>query len=118
LEPVINDEVLLQWIKSCIEEGRYFFTDHALNTHPPIEGFRPQDVLEAIGRSVIVERRDIEFRCLLCGEATALEERSEFVGSFIHCAVQWDEIQRVLIITMYRPRVSEWLSPFRRRKRS
>jgi hypothetical protein len=110
--------LLLQWIGSCIEEGRYFFTDHALRTHPPVEGFRPQDAVEAIRRGEIIERRDVEFRCLLCGEATALEERSEFLGSFIHSAIQWDEVQRIVVITMYRPRTSEWSSPFTRRKRS
>lgn len=87
-------------------------------THPPVEGFRPQDALEAIRKGVIIERRDVEFRCLLCGEASAIEERVEFLGSFIHCAIQWDEVQRVIIITMYRPRPSEWSSPFSRRKRS
>lgn len=112
---MISDELLLQWIRTCISEGRFHFTQHALTHHPMAEGFTARQVLEAIEHGSIIERRDAEGRCLVCGKAAGLAVEPAFITTYLHCVVQWDDERQVVIITMYRPKSAEWQNPFTRR---
>jgi len=112
---IINDELLLQWIATCVAEGRYFFTTHALTKHPAVEGFTARHAIEALRRGTIISRRDDESRCVVCGEAEGVRLDPAYLARYIHCVVQWDNVTRVVIITMYRPKASEWKNPFTRR---
>ncbi len=112
----INNELLLAWIQTCIEEGRYHFTDHALTKHTMEDGFTPRQALEAIQRGTVIERRDDECRCLLCGEASGLRLDPKFVTTYIHSVIRWDSVREVVVITMYRPKSTEWQNQFTRRR--
>lgn len=114
---VIPDELLLKWIRECIRSGRYHFTVHALEKHPLAEGFVARDALVAIDRGTIVEQREDECRCLICGDVPHLSSSSEFVANYLHCLVQWDYTDGVVIITIYRPRTNQWVNQFQRRRK-
>jgi hypothetical protein len=79
-----------------------------LQKHPVEEGFTARNALEALRNGEIVERRDDDHRCLICGVAFDLEQRPEFIATYIHCVVQWSQVENVIIITMYRPKRSDW----------
>lgn len=111
----INNELLLQWIRACIDDGRYYFTDHALTEHTVVERFTPRQAIEAIARGTIISRRDDASRCIVCGESPELDPDPACITTYIHCVVQWNELQRVVIITMYRPKSTEWKNQFTRR---
>ncbi len=80
-----------------------------------MEGFRPQDAVTAILNGSIIERRLDHARCLICGRADGIRDDRRFHGDFIHCAIRYDNITRLIVITMYRPRVDVWEHTFRRR---
>jgi hypothetical protein len=111
----INNELLLQWIRACIEDGRYYFTDQALTEHTVVERFTPRQAIAAIARGTIISRRDDASRCLICGESPELDPDPTYITTYIHCVVQWNELERVVIITMYRPKSTEWKNQFTRR---
>lgn len=58
------------------------------------EGFTASDALQALRIGEIIERRDDERRCLICGIALRIEERSDFIGKYIHCVVQWNQVEK------------------------
>lgn len=111
-----GDDLLLAYIKEAINNGRYFFTTHALTNHPPMEGFTERDALESIENGSIIEHREGESRCLISGPATSLEQSHEYITNYIHCVCRYDSITRIVIVTMYRPSSNEWINPFSRRK--
>jgi len=113
----MNDALLLQWIQQCIANERFHFNEHALTKHTVTEGFRARHAIEAIERGTIIERRDSESRCLVCGEATGLKISSDYVGDYIHCSIEWSYVDGVVSITMYRPMSSEWVNQFTRRRK-
>ena len=63
----------------------------------------------------MIERRDSEGRCLVSGEAPGVKLDPAYVTTAIHCVVRWDSVNQIVIITMYRPKSSEWLNQFKRR---
>jgi hypothetical protein len=113
---VINDDVLLGWIRSCIEAGQYHFTDHAMTKHPRDEGFALRDAITAIQNGEIVSRRDEEARCLVCGHVPGLALSPDYVATYLHCSIQWDYGDGVVIITVYRPSSGEWINHRTRRR--
>lgn len=112
------DDFLLSMIRECIRLRRYAFTAHALTKHPALEGFTPRQALEAIGNGDIVERYPGDRRCLIAGTAAGLAVSKDYITTYIHCVVRYDNIAQMVIITMYRPRSSEWLGPSRRKPKS
>lgn len=112
----INDEFALSWIQECVSSGKYHVTDHALTKHTLAEGFRVRDALTAISRGSIIESRLSECRCVICGDVPGLRLHADFISNYIHCVVQWDEVEQVVIITMYRPRSDQWVNQFTRRR--
>lgn len=113
----LNDALLLDWIQQNVRERRFEFTAHALEKHPLQERFRPADALAAILAGSILEHREPESRCLVCGEAPGIALDKRFHGRWIHCAIRYDLAQGILIITMYRPRRDAWLTPHMRTRR-
>jgi hypothetical protein len=113
----VGDEnaVLLAMIQECIRTGRYTYTPHALGKHPPAEGFTPDQALASIMSGAIIEHYESESRCLTCGEAPGLKPSKDFISTYIHCVCKYDNIQQVVVITMYRPRSDQWVNHFRRR---
>jgi hypothetical protein len=65
--------------------------------------------------SIIEHYADRE-ACLICGEASNLSISPDYVGTYIHCACSYDEISRIIIITMYRPHSDAWLNQYTRRR--
>lgn len=111
-----NDEFLLKMIQECVRTGRFKFTDHALTKHPPVEGFRPGHALQAILNGSIIEHYTDREACLICGEASNLSRSPDYVGTYIHCACSYDEVSRIVVITMYRPHNDQWLNQYTRRR--
>lgn len=110
-----SDDLLLGLIRECIRTGRYAFTNHALTKHPPAEGFTPRQAIEAINNGSIVEHYAADCRCLVAGTASGLVVSKDFITTYIHCVVKYDDIRQVVVITMYRPSSDEWIGPFRRK---
>ncbi len=108
--------MLLAWIQQCIEAGRYHFTDHALTKHPLDEGFTAADAILAIQRGTIIEHRAEECRCLICGDVPKLAPSPRFITNHLHCSVEWDPDDEVVIVTVYRPDSGQWVNQFTRRK--
>ncbi len=106
---------LLAYIHACIESGRYAFHPHALERHPAKEGFNARQAIEAIFNGTIIENRELESECLISGRAPGVEPSAEYHGDYIHCSVAYDRILEVVIITMYRPRISRWIDHETRR---
>jgi len=109
-------KALLAFIQECVRQHRYVFTDHALTKHPIAEGFRPSQAIASILSGTIIEHYPTVSRCLTCGEADGLEVSKDYQGRYIHCVCDYDDIQEIVIITMYRPRSDEWLNHFTRRR--
>jgi len=107
--------LLIAWILECTDEGRYHFTDHALTKHPVAEGFTAGQAVDAMRRGSIIARRDDECRCIVAETAIGIKIDPAFIANSIHCVVKWDDVQRIVIITMYRPMSSEWTNQHTRR---
>jgi YgiT-type zinc finger domain-containing protein len=90
-----NDQLLLRWIVTCIESGRYSFTTRALTKHPPTERFTARQALTTLKQGTIIARRDDANRCVVCGEAAGIPTDPTYIGGYIHCVVQWDEVAQV-----------------------
>lgn len=113
-----SDDLLLGFIRECIRLRRYAFTTHALTKHPTIEGFTPRQALEAINNGNIVEHYPEQNRCLITGTASGIAVSKDFITTYIHCVVKYDNIRQMLVITMYRPSSDEWIGPARRKPKS
>lgn len=110
----MNDQLLLEWIQSCVLANRVSVTVHAQTKHPLQEGFKVRDaVLSILNGSVIAHRVD-ESRCTVCSQIPGLQARPEYHGAFIHSVVKYDQVTNIIIITMYRPKIDEWETPRRR----
>ena len=106
---------ILSYIRQCIEQDRYAFTSHAQTKHPIAEGFSEDDAIAAIFNGEVIEHYPDEGRCLVCGPAAGIAPSPEYIANYVHVVVKYDELVQVSIITMYRPRSSEWINHFRRR---
>lgn len=111
-----GDEIILKMIQECIRTGRFAFTSHALRTHPLKEGFTAQQALASIANGQMIEHRPAECRCLICGPALGLRTSREYITTYIHTVCKYDDVRRIVVITMYRPRSDQWINPFTRRK--
>jgi len=111
-----DPSLLLAFIQECVRQGRFVFTEHALNHHPPKEGFTAGQSLEAIMNGEIIEHREVDCRCLITGRAEGLAVSRDFVSTYIHCSVQYDRVMEVVIITMYRPSSDQWINGHQRRR--
>lgn len=49
-------------------------------------------------------------------ECPELAVSPDFVAPYIHGVVQWDDIEDIDITTVYRPKRSEWVNHFTRRR--
>lgn|GEM_PF-3451107 len=112
-----SNEFLLEWVQRNVQEGRYHVSAHAMSHHPVQEGFTPAHAKVAILNGTLLSHREHESRCLICGDCPAIKADERFHGTWIHCAIQYDFVSGILIITMYRPKIAEWDTPFKRRKR-
>jgi len=106
----------LALIQKCIRTGRYIFTNHALTKHPPTEGFRAGQALQAILNGTIIEDYPEQDRCLISGAAPGLQLSRDYVTTYIHCVCHYNDIENVVVITMYRPSSIDWLNGERRRR--
>ena len=112
-----NTAVQLALIQECIRTGRFIFTKHALTKHPPKEGFRAEHALDAILNGTIIEDYPEQDRCLISETSSGLKVSSNYISTYIHCVCCYDDIEKVVIITMYRPSSDEWLNGERRRRK-
>lgn len=110
--------IMLAIIQECVRTKRYVFTKHALTKHPPAEGFTPDQALEAILNGTILEDYPVQDRCLISGTATGLDLSSDYISTYIHCVCCYDDVQQVVVITMYRPSTVEWINGQRRRPKT
>lgn len=110
----MNDQLLLEWIQSCITANRFSVTEHAQVKHPLQEGFKVREAVMSILYGSVVSHRAQDSRCVICSQIPGMELRPEYHGSFIHCVVKYDDVTHMVIITMYRPRIDEWETPQRR----
>jgi hypothetical protein len=110
-----GNEQTLEFIRACIRAGRFLFTEHALTKHPFEEEFDPEDALDAIMNGELIEHYAEEYRCLISGQSPGITLRREYLTDYIHCVAQYDRVDRIVIITMYRPKTSEWSNHFTRR---
>ena len=108
--------IKLALIQECIRTGRYILTNHALTKHPPKEGFHAGQALQAILNGTIIEDYPEQDRCLVSGTAPGLRISSDYITTYIHAVCRYDDIEKVVIITMYRPSRTEWLNGERRRR--
>jgi hypothetical protein len=111
-----SNSVKLALIQECIRTGRFIFTRHALTKHPPREGFQANHALHAILNGTIIEDYPEQDRCLISGTASALKISRDYVSTYIHCVCRYDDIENIVVITMYRPSSDEWLNGERRRR--
>jgi hypothetical protein len=109
--------IKLALIQECIRTDRYIFTNHALTKHPPKEGFQATQALQAILNGTIIEDYPEQDRCLISGTASGLRLSSDYVTTYIHSVCCYDDIEKVVVITMYRPSSDEWLNGERRRRK-
>lgn len=109
----LDDSVLLSLIRQCVVDGRYRVTRHAFEKHG-LEGFTYQDVKNVVLSGRIIERHDHVARLTICGMTDDIQERSEFLGKFLHCVVEWDDINMIVIVTAYRPSIHLWRTAFER----
>jgi hypothetical protein len=105
----LDDSVLISLIRQAVVEGKYMVSKHTFQKHG-LEGFRYANVKDAILNGRIIERRDREARVVISGTSDSIAHRSEFLGSFIHCVVQWDDVNMMVIVTAYRPNIHDWTS--------
>ncbi len=112
----MDTHLLLPWIQECIREERFYVEDHAMESHPVQEGFRIAQAVESILHGEIVSRRPDDGISVVCGSVAGLQSRDEYHGNFIHTVVNYDRTSKILIITMYRPRIDTWETPRRRRR--
>lgn len=113
-----NNDLLLKIIQECIQAGRFKFTDHALTKHPVREGFRARHALGAIMNGSIIEHYSDRDKCLICGECPEIEVSKEYISTYIHCVCTYDETDKVVVVTMYRPHSDEWLNQFTRKRKT
>lgn len=113
----MDTSLLLEWIRACIDEGKFYVEAHAVESHPLQEGFRLSQAMESISRGTIVSHREQDAVCIVCGDVPTLSPRAGFHGNFIHTVISYDRTTQIIIITMYRPRLDEWETPTRRRRR-
>ena len=100
--------LLLAMIRECIRTGRYAFTSHALIKHPTSEGFTPRQAIEAINNGDIIEHYPEQSRCLIAGTASGIVISKEYITTYIHCVCHYDDVNQIVIVTMYRPRSDTW----------
>ena len=108
--------VLLAFIQEAIRQGRFYVTHHGIAKHAAEEGFRPRQGIEAILNGQIIENREQDSRCLICGQVDDLAVSPDYIANYIHCVCEYDNIQNIVIVTMYRPHSDEWLNHFTRRR--
>jgi hypothetical protein len=114
---VVGDEhaVLLAMIHECIRTGRYAFTAHALTKHTAEQRFTPRQGIEAILNGAIIEDYPDRGRCLIAGTATGLKVSNDYISTYIHCTCGYDDIRKIVVISMYRPGSDQWINHARRR---
>ena len=110
-----NSPLLLAMIRECIRTGRFVFSAHALTKHTASEGFTPRQAIEAIMAGDIIEHYEARNSCLIAGSASGLVVSNDYIATYIHCVCAYDQVNRIVIVTMYRPRSTEWINPSRRK---
>jgi hypothetical protein len=110
-----TNDLLLSMIRECIRQRRYAFTTHALTKHPLVEGFTPRQAIEAISNGDVIEHYPEQSRCLIAGTASGLVISKDYITTYIHCVCRYDNINQMVIITMYRPKSDEWVNHARRK---
>ena len=109
--------MLLAFIQEAVREGNFYFTGHGVDKHTGKEQFRPIHAVEAILNGQIIEVRDDESRCLICGEVNGLPQSPEYITNYLHCVCEYDNIQNIVIVTMYRPNSDDWINQHTRRRK-
>jgi len=107
--------MMVQYVHSCIRGQRFVVTDHARSEHTIAEGFTVRQGIEALLRGAVIEEYSTRHRMLFCGEGHGLKLDTRFFTTYVHVVVQIEEETQIVVITMYRPKVSEWKSPWKRR---
>lgn len=107
--------MMVQYVHSCIQGQRFVVTDHARNEHTIAEGFTVRQGIEALLRGTVIEEYSTRHRMLFCGEGHGLKLDTRFFTTYVHVVVQIEEETQIVVITMYRPKISEWKSPWKRR---
>lgn len=113
----MNNDQLLMWIQAQVRRGHFVFTEHALTKHPVDEQFTANDSITALLAGSIIQHREDQARCVICGEARDIVTNIRFHGTWIHCVVQYDQVTEMIVITMYRPTRVLWATPFSRASR-
>ncbi|MCA1668607.1 MAG: hypothetical protein LC793_14665, partial [Thermomicrobia bacterium] len=65
----------------------------------------------------VIEYREANERWLFCDVVASLRQDARFRGRWLHVAVQYDEDTSVVVVTMYRPLLSLWITEKKRRAR-
>lgn len=107
--------MMVQYVHACIREQRFVITDHARNDHTVAEGFTVRQGIEALLHGAVIEEYSTRNRMLFCGEGQGVPSDTRFFTTYIHIVVEMEEEAQIVVVTMYRPKVSEWRSPWKRR---
>lgn len=105
----------VQYIRVCLQQGRFVVADHARDAHPIREGFTVGQGIAALLRGAVIEDHSSRERLLFCGEGEGVRPDTRFHGAYIHVVVEVDVSADVVVITMYRPAVTGWRTPWKRR---
>jgi len=114
----MNQSVRLAFIQRCVDEGKYVISTHVFTKHLAKENFTAQQGIEALLTGEIIEEYSSRDSVLISGTVPGLQRDARFITSYIHLVVrvEWQSNTQVIIITMYRPLMSEWVDGFKRRR--
>jgi hypothetical protein len=106
---------VVQYVRTCIQEQRFVVPNHARTGHTINEGFTVRQGIGALLNGEVIEEYSERDRLLFCGPGSGLRQDSRFCTTYIHIVVEIDEDAQVVIVTMYRPKVEEWRTPWKRK---
>ena len=111
-----DHSILLTFIQEAVRQGNFYITAHGVRKHTVAEGFRPSQAIEAILNGQVIENDDARSRCLICGQADGLSISTDFIANYVHCVCEYDNINNIVIVTMYRPSNKDWVNQHTRRR--
>lgn len=110
----MDDAQIVQRIREAMDG--YFEVDFThCDRHVYDEGFLYEQAYDVVRSGVVLEMYPDRERWLFFGRVPGLRHERRFHGTALHVLVQWDADAEVFVVTMYRPRLDEWITETKRR---
>ncbi len=102
-----DEATIIREIRERVEVGDWSVLEEHFDPHRVTDGFNLDDVVNVILSGMLIEERPVDDRYLFFGRLSGLKGHPDYRGNALHVAVEWEPDTEVIVVTAYRPLVTE-----------